>query len=217
MTTSALDDETLTDEGDERPGTPAGGIGAGRAFGVLLVICGALGMLASWVITIDKFKLLEDPNFVPGCSLNPVVSCGNVMKSTQAAVFGFPNPMIGMVAYPIVICVGMGLLAGARYKPWFWLGLQAGTVFGIGFITWLQDQSLYHIHSLCLWCSLAWAVTILLFWYTAVHNIKHGIIKVPAKARAAVLEFHWVVPVLWYGVILLLIGLNWWSFWKTLI
>ncbi|MGW4391650.1 vitamin K epoxide reductase family protein, partial [Streptomyces sp. NPDC004685] len=68
-------------------------------FALLLVITGAAGLLAAWVITIDKFKLLEDPNFTPGCSLNPVVSCGNIMKSDQASVFGFPNPMLGLAAY----------------------------------------------------------------------------------------------------------------------
>ena len=73
----------------------------------------------------------------------------------------------------------MALLAGARFRPWFWLGLQAGTLFGVGFVTWLQYESLYSIGSLCLWCCLAWVVTIASFWYTAVHNIKHGIIPVP--------------------------------------
>ena len=75
---------------------PSGGaVGAGRAFACMLVITGAAGLLASWVITLDKFKLLEDRDFTPACSLNPVVSCGNIMKSDQAAAFGFPNPMLG--------------------------------------------------------------------------------------------------------------------------
>ncbi|MDF9812118.1 vitamin K epoxide reductase family protein [Streptomyces sp. SPB162] len=212
MTTSALD-QTITDGDRETRGT----IGAGRAFAWLLIICGALGTLASFVITEDKFKLLEDPNFVPACSLNPIISCGNIMKSEQAHAFGFPNPMIGMIAYPIVLCIGVGVLAGARYRGWFWLGLQAGTLFGVGFVTWLQYQSLYSINSLCLWCCLAWVVTIALFWYTAVHNIKHDIIRLPAGVRTAVLEFHWVVPVLWYGIIVMLILTRWWSYWKSLV
>jgi uncharacterized membrane protein len=214
MTTSALD-ETRTD-GEPEP-RPADGIAAGRAYSWLLVICGALGTLAAFVITYDKFRLLEDPSFVPGCSLNPIISCGNIMQSKQAAAFGFPNPMIGLIAYPVMICVAVGVLAGARYRPWFWLGLQAGTLFGVGFCSWLQYQSLYNIGSLCLWCSLAWVVTIAAFWYTAVHNIKHRIIKVPEGARSLVLEFHWVVPVLWYGVLATLILLRWWAYWKTLV
>ncbi|WP_269854916.1 vitamin K epoxide reductase family protein [Streptomyces sp. RPT161] len=212
MTTSALD-ETRSDERQET----AGLIGASRAFSVLLVVCGALGLLAAWVITIDKFELLKNPNFVPGCSLNPIISCGNIMKSAQASAFGFPNPMIGLVAYPVMMCVGMGVLAGARYRPWFWLGLQAGTLFGVGFVTWLQYESLYSIGSLCLWCSLAWVVTIAAFWYTLVHNIKHRVIPVPRGLRSAALEFHWAVPALWYGVIIMLILTRWWSYWSTLI
>ncbi len=213
MTTTALDET----RDDEQTQDEAGLVGAGRAFSLLLVVCGALGLLASWVITIDKFELLKNPKFVPGCSLNPIISCGNIMKSAQAAVFGFPNPMIGLVAYPVVICIGMGVLAGARYRPWFWLGLQAGSLFGVGFVTWLQYQSLYSIGSLCLWCSLAWVVTIATFWYTAVHNIRHRIIPVPEGARGIVLEFHWAVPVLWYGVIAMLILTRWWSYWSTLL
>ena len=95
-------------------------VGGSRAFALLLVITGAAGLLAAWVITIDKFKLLEakvaGKTSRPGCSLNPVVSCGSVMESEQAAAFGFPNPMLGLVAYGIVICVGMSLL-GRRPLP----------------------------------------------------------------------------------------------------
>jgi uncharacterized membrane protein len=139
------------------------------------------------------------------------------MKSTQAHAFGFPNPMIGLVAYPVVICIGMGLFAGARYRRWFWLELQAGTLFGVGFVTWLQYQSLYNIGALCLWCSLAWFATIAPFCYTGAHNIKNGIIPAPAALRNAVEDYHFVVPMLWYGVIAVLILTRWWSYWSTLL
>ncbi|MEE4542911.1 vitamin K epoxide reductase family protein [Streptomyces sp. V4-01] len=218
MTASALD-EPRTD-GDRDPQAP-GGLAAGKAFTWLLLICGALGLVASFVITDDKFKLLqakvEGRTYTPACSLNPVISCGNVMESSQAHVFGFQNPIIGLVAYAVVICLAVGMLAGARYERWFWYGLQAGGLFGVVFITWLQYQTIYHIHAICLWCSLAWVVTILIFWYTAVHNIKHRLIKVPEGARSLVLEFHWVVPVLWYGVIATAILVKFWYYWKTLI
>ncbi|MBM9509768.1 vitamin K epoxide reductase family protein [Actinacidiphila acididurans] len=220
MTTSALDETTRTDGGSDEPGVP-GGVAAGRAFTWLLLICGALGLVASFVITDDKFKLLqakaEGKTYTPACSLNPIISCTNVMQSPQAHAFGFPNPIIGLVAYPVVMAVAMSLFAGARYRSWYWLGLQAGGLFGVVFCSWLQYQTLYTIGSLCLWCSLAWTVTIAIFWYTLVHNIKHRIIKVPAGARSLVLEFHWVVPVLWYGIIATLILTRWWSYWKTLV
>ncbi|MFJ2111481.1 vitamin K epoxide reductase family protein [Streptomyces sp. NPDC087850] len=189
--------------------------GGGRAFALLLVLTGAAGVLASWVITIDKFTLLEDPDFIPGCSLNPVVSCGNIMKSAQASVFGFPNPMLGLAAYAGVICIGAGLLAGARYRRWFWLGLNAGALFGVGFCAWLQYQSLYNINSLCLWCCLAWVATITLFWYVTAHNVRTGVIPAPDAVRGFLGEFPWMAPVLHVGIIGMLILTRWWDFWTS--
>ena len=198
------------------PGRDGGGtIGASRAFSWLLVITGAAGLLASWIITIDKFKLLEDPNFTPGCSLNPIVSCGNIMKSEQAAVFGFPNPMLGLVTYAVVVAVGAGLLAGARYRGWFWLGLNAGMLFGVGFCTWLMYQSLYEINALCLWCCLAWVATLVMFWYVTAHNVRAGLLPAPAGVRTFLGEFAFALPVLHIGIIGMLILTRWWEFWTS--
>lgn len=210
MTSATLDDVSSDSHED---GRPTGLTGAGRAFALMLVVTGAMGLLAAWVITLDKFKLLEDPNFTPGCSLNPVVSCGNIMKSAQASAFGFPNPMLGLATYPVVMGIGLALLAGARYRRWFWIGLNAGTLFGVGFCTWLQYQSLYHINSLCLWCCLAWVGTIVMFWYVTSHNLRNGVLPAPPRLRALLGEFTWVLPALHIGIIGVLILVRWWDFW----
>ncbi|MGW4164914.1 vitamin K epoxide reductase family protein [Streptomyces sp. NPDC004788] len=204
------------DEAQEQDGQAGGaGTGASRAFAWMLIVTGAAGVLAGWVITIDKFKLLEDPNFTPGCSLNPVVSCGNIMKSEQAGVFGFPNPMLGLVAYAVVVAVGAGILAGARYRGWFWLGLNAGMLFGVGFCTWLMQQSLYEINALCLWCCLAWCATITMFWYTTAHNVRHGLLPAPAAVKDFLADFTFALPVLHIGIIGMLILTRWWEFWTS--
>ncbi|MFJ5773447.1 vitamin K epoxide reductase family protein [Streptomyces sp. NPDC093094] len=197
-------------------GPRAGGsAGSSRAFALLLVIAGAAGLLASWVITLDKFKLLEDPGFTPGCSLNPVVSCGSVMESDQAEAFGFPNPMLGLVTYAVVVCVGAGLLAGAAFPRWYWLTFLAGCLFGVGFVTWLQFQSLYRINALCLWCCLAWIATVVLFWYVLSFTVRRGLLPAPGRARAFLDEFTWVPPVLHLGVIGMLVLTRWWDFWTS--
>jgi uncharacterized membrane protein len=193
----------------------AGTAGAGRGFALLTVITGAAGLLASWVITLDKFKLLENPHFVPGCSLNPVVSCGSVMKSDQASAFGFPNPMLGLVAYGVVICVGMSLLAGARFPAWYWLAFDAGCLFGVGFVSWLQFESLYRIGALCLWCCLAWVATIVLFWYVTSFAVRHRFLPAPRWLREFLGEFTWVPPLLHVGVVGMLILTRWWDFWTS--
>ncbi|GGI94740.1 hypothetical protein GCM10010121_001400 [Streptomyces brasiliensis] len=100
----------------ERVITATGATGASRAFAWLLIVTGALGSLASFVITVDKFELLVNPRFSPSCNLSPVLSCSNVMLSDQASVFGFPNPLIGLLAYPVVVAAGFALLAGARFR-----------------------------------------------------------------------------------------------------
>ena len=186
-----------------------------RPFALLLVLCGAAGLLASWVITLDKFKLLEDPDFVPGCSLNPVLSCGSVMESDQAEVFGFPNPMLGLVTYGIVVCVGVSLLAGAAFPRWYWLAFEAGCVFGIGFVSWLQFESLYRINALCLWCCLAWIATITLFWYVTSFVVRAGLLPAPAAVRSFLDDFTWVLPVLHIGVVGMLVLTRWWDFWTS--
>lgn len=179
----------------------------------LLAATGAAGLLASWVITLDKFLLLEDPDFKPACSLNPVVSCGSVMTSEQAAAFGFPNPMMGLVGYAVVICVAAGLLAGARHRGWFWLGLNAGTLFGVGFCSWLMVQSLYEINALCLWCCLAWVATLLMFWAVTAHNVRTRVLPAPGPVRGFFTEFGWAPPALHIGVIGMLVLTRWWDFW----
>ncbi|GAA2593302.1 vitamin K epoxide reductase family protein [Streptomyces axinellae] len=209
MTTTAPPEEAHT-AADEPEG---GAVGASRAFSWMLIITGAAGLLAAWVITLDKFKLLEDKNFKPGCSINPVVSCGNIMESDQASAFGAPNPMIGLVAYGIVIAVGVTLLTRVTFPRWYWLTFNAGCLFGVGFCTWLQYQSLYNIGSLCLWCCLAWVATLVMFWYVTAHNIRSGFLPAPAAVRGFADEFPWVLPVLHVGVIGILILTRWWDFW----
>ncbi|MFE4663967.1 vitamin K epoxide reductase family protein [Streptomyces sp. NPDC056716] len=191
------------------------GTGTARGLGLLLVLTGAAGLLASWVITLDKFKLLEDPGFTPGCSLNPVVSCGSVMESDQAAAFGFPNPMLGLVAYAVVVCVGVTLLTGAVLPRWYWLLFEAGALFGVGFVTWLQFESLYRINALCLWCVLAWIATIILFWYVTGFTVRAGLLPAPRWVRTLFEEFTWVVVVVHLGVIGMLILTRWWDFWTS--
>ncbi|MER5864996.1 vitamin K epoxide reductase family protein [Kitasatospora sp. NPDC002040] len=193
---------------------------AGRRLGWLFVVTGLLGLFASAVLTLDKIKLLEDPSYVPSCSINPIISCGSVMLSDQASVFGFPNSLIGLAAFAVVVAVGAGILAGAVYGRWFWLGLQFGVLFGIGFVTWLMTQTLYSIGALCPYCMLVWAAMIPLFWYTTLHNLKSGVLPVPRVLRPAVREaarYHWAVPALWYAVIVIMILERFWYYWRTLI
>ncbi|WP_443071987.1 vitamin K epoxide reductase family protein [Streptomyces sp. WMMC1477] len=212
-TAPSADGTEATDDAERSPLTLA----ASRAFAWMLVVTGFAGLLAAWVITNDKFNLLQakidGEEYTPACSLNPIVSCGDVMESDQAEAFGFPNPMLGLVTYGVVIAIGAGLLAGARYRPWFWRSMLGGTFFGVSFCTWLMYQSLYNINALCLWCTLAWVATLTMFWYTLWFNLRHRLVPAPEGLRKLFLEFHWLFPVAHVGIIGMLILTRWWYFW----
>ena len=62
----------------------------------ILVVGGVLGLIAAFELTVEKVRVLADPTYIPACDLNPVLSCGSVIITPQAEVFGFPNPVLGL-------------------------------------------------------------------------------------------------------------------------
>jgi uncharacterized membrane protein len=204
----------------EAAGTSRGPVPAGRPLAWSLLLAGALGLAASAILTLEKIRLLENPHYRPSCNINPIISCGSVMRTPQASAFGFPNPFLGIAGFSAVIAIGAALLAGAAFRRWFWLGLQTGVVLGVVFVHWLIDQTLYHIGAVCPYCMLVWAATIPLFWYTTLHNVRRGVIPVPESWRPAVRAVarnHWLVPLAWYVLIALLILNRFWYYWRTLL
>lgn len=192
-----------------------------EVIGVLLVIFGAIGFMAAADLSIEKVEILKNPNYEPTCNISPILSCGSVMVTPQAEAFGFPNPFIGVAAFAVVLTVGMGILAGAKYKRWFWLGLQAGTIFGVIFVHWLMYQSIYNIEALCPYCMVVWSVTIPAFLYVTLYNIRVGNIKLKQNWSKSLNNFvsknHGNVLMVWYAIIILLILEHFWYYWKTLI
>jgi uncharacterized membrane protein len=181
----------------------------------ILLVGGIIGLICSFIITYDKMRLLEDPNFVPNCNLNPIISCGSVMQSKQGSAFGFPNPWIGLAAFAVLVTVGVVLLASAKFKRWFWLGLEFGTILGLGFVHWLFFESVYRIHSLCPYCIAVWVVTITTFWYVTLYNIQQNYISVPGRL-IGIADFmrrhHLDILLLWFIVIAALILKHFWYY-----
>lgn len=147
----------------------------------LLIICGTLGIIASFIITTDKFELLKNPHFQPVCDLNPIISCGSVMKSKQANAFGFMNTYIGLIGFPVLVTTGVAMLAGARLKRWYWLGMHAGLTFGVAFAYWLLFESVYRIRALCPWCLTVDVAITTIWWYVTLFIFYNGYIKLPAR------------------------------------
>jgi len=171
--------------------------------------------LAASILLNEYVHVLKNPHYVPVCNLNPVFSCSTVTGSDQAHAFGIPNELIGLAGYGAVAAIGVGLLAGAKFKKWFWQLVQIGLTFMIAFITWLQFQTLYRIGALCLFCMVLWAVSIPLFWYTTLYNFREGNIKAPKSLTRTVnfaQQHHLDILVIWFLLIIVLILKRFWYY-----
>lgn len=189
-----------------------------QVFPWILVIGGVLGLLASSILTIEKLHLAANPDYVPSCSISPVVACSPVMGSWQASTFGFPNMIIGIAGFAMVWAVGMMLFAGVKdLKKWFWWCFQAGTTFGVLFITWLQYSSIYNIQKLCLYCMLVWLVTIPIFWATTAFTIKEGAIPIKGALGKLLAENTGKFVAVHYLVVIVLIFAQFAEYFRTLL
>lgn len=150
-------------------------------FSVLLIIVGAVGMIASVQLTIDKIHVLKDPNFDPACNINPIFSCGSVMKTKQAEIAGVPNTLVGLATFPVLITIGAVMLFGARMNRRFWQLFQLGVLGGLGMVIYLFFQGVYRINALCIYCVATWVAMIPLVWYTTLWNLENRHIQLPQK------------------------------------
>ena len=105
-----------------------------RALPYVLVIGGIIGLIASATLTYDKIHVLADPNYQPGCNLNPVLSCGSVMKTSQASLFGVPNSVFGVLAFSALTVFGLLLIRGQTFSRRSWLIVQAVATVGVVFM-----------------------------------------------------------------------------------
>ena len=197
----------------ESPGAPQPGrVRTTSALWVL--IAGVVGLVAAITLTVEKILLLADPNYVPSCSINPVLSCGSVMITPQASAFGFPNSLIGIVAFTVVVVTGVLAVAKVRLPQWYWYGLAAGTLLGAVFVHWLIFQSLYRIGALCPYCMVVWTVTIPL----VVVVLSIALRPLAGNAFARFLyQWRWSLVALWFTALILMILERFWNYWSTLI
>ena len=49
----------------------------------ILVVGGIVGIFASIELIIQKIAVLSNPDFVPNCDINPVLSCGSVISTDK--------------------------------------------------------------------------------------------------------------------------------------
>ncbi len=180
------------------------------AIAILFLVTGLIGLYGSFQLTIERFALIADPEVKLSCDINPFVSCGPVIQSWQGSLLGFPNPLIGMMAFVAPVAVGVAMLAGARFARWFWILYNLGLLAAFVFIHWLMTQTVFVIGTLCPYCMLVWLVTIPLFWYGTVWNLGNnlGLPEGAASLFRQALPWTWLIVLLNYLVIVAIILAN---------
>jgi uncharacterized membrane protein len=151
-------------------------------FGIVLVIAGLGGLAAAYNLSVDKVTAILSPSTKLNCSFSILVSCGDNLKSWQGALFGFPNPLIGLGGFAVTLLIGIAILAGVKYPRWWMIAFNIGVMGAFAFIVFLQYSSIFVIGTLCVWCALVWIVTIPTFWLTTIGNLKDGNFKVGPRA-----------------------------------
>lgn len=182
-----------------------------------VLIAGAIGVIASVTLTVEKIRLLTDSSYAPSCNLNPVLSCGSVMATPQASVLSFPNSLIGIAAFTVITVTGVLAVTNVALPRWYWVGLAAGTLLGGAFVHWLVFQSLYRIGALCPYCMVVWVLTISLLVVVASIALQpvdgsHG-----HAVTRAVHQWRWSLAALWFTAVVLLILTRFWNYWSTLL
>jgi uncharacterized membrane protein len=189
----------------------------------ILIVGSIIGLLASFVLTVDTIKFIENPDVNLPCNINPFISCTSVASTAQSKIFGFPNSLLGITAFAMLFAIGVMLLSGGRAKKPLWLLVNLGTLAAMVFVMWFFFESVYRIGSLCIYCMTVWAVTWPLFLYTTVWNFRENHFSIEATSKKSFLFlktkhqkgidafFHFIsrnhtqILIAWYLIIIILI------------
>ena len=141
-----------------------------RSAYLVMLIFSATSLIAAFTLTLEKFAKLANPDVALSCSINIVLNCGTVMDSAQSHVFGFPNMVIGLMAYASLVTVAVAGLGGVTFPRWYRIAANIGIVLGALFSYWLFFQSVYAIEVLCPWCLVVtFSTTLILASFTHIN------------------------------------------------
>ena len=159
-----------------------------RRTSVEMVISGFIGLVTSFVLSIEAWQLAADSSARFGCDLSPVLSCSAVAQTWQARILGFPNAFLGIFFEAVVLAISVALCAGVRFPRWYMLGTNLLYTVALFFAFWLFSQSYFVIQVLCPWCLLITLTTTLVFAGLTRINVRDGVIPAPQGLRRAVAQ-----------------------------
>ncbi|MGW9827594.1 putative membrane protein [Brevibacterium pityocampae] len=188
--------------------------------GVFLVVSSVIGFLASFELSIDKVRLLENPSATLSCDFNPFFSCGSVMAFEQSQIFGFPNQFLGIAAFIFPLLLGVLLITRTRVPGWVMVGLNLGLLAGTVLVMYLYYSSIFVIGIGCPWCIVVWTVTIPLFCVVTGYNVIAGNLGAGLRDNGvvrAIAGTALIIAVLWLILVYASIVFRFWVFFGSLV
>jgi uncharacterized membrane protein len=125
---------------------------------------GAIGLVASFLEVLEYQELLKNSHAILTCDLNSVFSCSSVLNAWQSKVFGFPNSMMCLVFFTLMLSTALVGLTGGVLARKFRLTMQAIALFFLCFALWFLWESTYQIRALCILCIFCFGGLLLLNW-----------------------------------------------------
>ena len=160
-----------------------------RQIFIVILIASIIGLIASFILSVEAIELASNPNATFECSINAVVDCATVAKSSYSTLFGFPNSFIGMMTQPVLILLAVLLLMGAKLPKRFMFLMQIFISFATIFALFLFYVSMTIIQVLCPWCMLFMLCTIIIFFALTKYNIRQDNLYLPKKLSKNAKDF----------------------------
>ena len=179
----------------------------GKIVAIALAVSGVIGLIASFALSIETVSYIKNPHAALACNINPIVSCSSVIDTPQGQVFGFMNPLIGVVAFSMLIVFALSVWYDTKFPKFIWIGAEIASLLGVLFVHWLIYNSIYVLGSLCPYCMVTWTVTIATALYVSLRNVHEGLFGKNIKNKLDIFlqKNHLVILVIWYAVIFALI------------
>jgi uncharacterized membrane protein len=172
---------------------------------LFLSIFSLIGLIPSFIITVEKGRLSADSDYSASCNISPLVSCTNIMESAQASAFGFPNSIMGIIGFTAIFTLGILGLLGSQIPKTVYVLANIGLLFSAAFSLWLWFQATYVLGAICLYCVVVWFASMMLFSHLTWFNILDAL-------KIKMFNFGWLLGLITFlGMITLIISKYWYS------
>jgi uncharacterized membrane protein len=179
-----------------------------------LIICffAITGFTGSFILTLDKFDILSNPDVVLPCDISNIFSCGIVMRSRWSEIFGIPWSLLGIAGYPAALLTGILLMDRKKLNPFLTFAVYFPPFLAFVLSTWFMWLSAYVIGTFCPWCIVSAVSSTSIYFALTIINLKENNFRLSAKQSdylQAKIRGSWHVPfiVLWFIFMIVLVWL----------